>query len=458
MTNLVGAINPALLGNAQADPALAGKLNGFLSGISDLADKGLDPAAFQDGLAGLIDVNAEVLGIGKDASKTAATLLGLSGVFAQLNESADDAAARIAKEQADARDKALRGLERAIAKEKEALQSQIDVAQDVASTMSGLFDLLKTNVQELYGEVDSTRAMLAVQGNDFITQALATARTTGYLPDQTQLADAISAARGGLDQNSFGNSAERDYAALVLAGKLSELEGLTGKQLTSAELTVKELESQSKQLDKTLDYWKEQIEIANGTYEATLSVTEAIKTLEKLMFPDKGEIGTLKPQQVGGGVSGGAGFGPGYGSVDNTPAKIDPTTGKRTFSDGSSDYLTENELDLYRRGILGSVYASSAIPKFDVGTNYVPRDMLAQIHEGEAIVPKAFNPWANGGPTSSGDAELIAEVRALREEVKALRVANEDTADASTQTAQVLTRVTQNGNGMIITDAPLVAA
>ena len=31
------------------------------------------------------------------------------------------------------------------------------------------------------------------------------------------------------------------------------------------------------------------------------------------------------------------------------------------------------------------------IPTLDVGTNYVPNDMLAQIHEGEAVVPKAFN-------------------------------------------------------------------
>ena len=425
--SIVSGINPALLGNAEADPALAGKLNGFLSGISDLADKGLDPAAFQDGLAGLIDVNAEVLGIGKDASKTAATLLGLSGVFAQLNESADDAAARIAKEQADARDKALRGLERAIAKEKEALQTQIDVAQDVASTMSGLFDLLKSNVRELYGEVDSTRSMLAAQGNDFITQALATARTTGYLPDETQLADAISAARSGLDATGYTSQFAKDRDRLVLAGQLSELEGLTGKQLTSAERTVKELEAQSEQLDKTLDYWKQQVEIANGTYEATLSVVDAIKDLEKQMFPDKGEIGTLKPQQVGGGVSGGASFGPGYGSVDNTPAKIDPTTGKRTFSDGSSDYLTENELDLYRRGILGSVYASSAIPKFDVGTNYVPKDMLAQIHEGEAIVPKAYNPAANPG-MAAGGADVVAELRALREAVKVLQQAASATA------------------------------
>lgn len=406
--SIVSGINPNLLGNGPADPALAGKLNGFLAGVSDLAAKGLDPAAFDKGLAGLIDVNAEVLGIGKDASKTAATLLALSGTFAQLNESADDAAARIAKEQADARDKALRGLERAIDAEKKALQSQIDVARELADTMSGLFDLLKTNVQELYGEVDSTRSMLAAQGNDFITQALATARTTGYLPDQTQLADAISAARGGQDSTGYSSQFELDRDRLVLAGKLSELEGLTGKQLTSAERTVKELEAQSEQLDKTLDYWKQQIDIANGTYEATLSVADAVKHLEKLMFPAKGETGTLKPLQVsGGGSSGGAGFGPGYGAVDNTPAKIDPTTGKRTFSDGSSDYLTENELDLYRRGILGGVFASTAIPKFDVGTNYVPKDMLAMIHEGEAIVPKAYNPAANAGMGSGGQTEAL---------------------------------------------------
>lgn len=36
------------------------------------------------------------------------------------------------------------------------------------------------------------------------------------------------------------------------------------------------------------------------------------------------------------------------------------------------------------------------IPKLATGTNYVPNDMLAMIHEGEAVVPKKFNPYANG--------------------------------------------------------------
>ena len=55
---------------------------------------------------------------------------------------------------------------------------------------------------------------------------------------------------------------------------------------------------------------------------------------------------------------------------------------------------------------------------FAQGTNYVPHDMLAQIHQGEAIVPARYNP-ANGG-----NAELVAEIKALREEVRILREQN----------------------------------
>lgn len=36
------------------------------------------------------------------------------------------------------------------------------------------------------------------------------------------------------------------------------------------------------------------------------------------------------------------------------------------------------------------------IPTLDTGTNYVPKDTLAMIHQGEAVVPKKFNPYANG--------------------------------------------------------------
>jgi hypothetical protein len=64
-----------------------------------------------------------------------------------------------------------------------------------------------------------------------------------------------------------------------------------------------------------------------------------------------------------------------------------------------------------------AMFSAAGIPGFAVGTNYVPRDMLAQIHKGEAIVPAAYNPAAGG----SGNADLVAELRAVRAEVAALR-------------------------------------
>src|SRR5699024_2082438 len=37
------------------------------------------------------------------------------------------------------------------------------------------------------------------------------------------------------------------------------------------------------------------------------------------------------------------------------------------------------------------------VPSLDVGTNLVKEDGLAMIHEGEAVVPKKYNPAAGGG-------------------------------------------------------------
>lgn len=43
-----------------------------------------------------------------------------------------------------------------------------------------------------------------------------------------------------------------------------------------------------------------------------------------------------------------------------------------------------------------AIKAGKPIPKLATGTNYVPQDMLAFLHEGEAVVPKAYNPAASG--------------------------------------------------------------
>jgi hypothetical protein len=68
------------------------------------------------------------------------------------------------------------------------------------------------------------------------------------------------------------------------------------------------------------------------------------------------------------------------------------------------------------------------IKGFAVGTNYVPQDMLAQIHEGEAIIPAPFNPERYN--RASGNDALVAEIKALRAEVESLRKSTESGQNA----------------------------
>ena len=46
----------------------------------------------------------------------------------------------------------------------------------------------------------------------------------------------------------------------------------------------------------------------------------------------------------------------------------------------------------------------ASMPKFDKGTNYVPRDMIAMLHKGEAVIPKEYN--TEGSPTSGNNVTI----------------------------------------------------
>ena len=88
-----------------------------------------------------------------------------------------------------------------------------------------------------------------------------------------------------------------------------------------------------------------------------------------------------------------------------------------TSASGVVDYLRSSDsvLDTANRvaGFRDQVARQYGLnfPSYDVGTNFVPRDMIAQIHEGEAIVPRAYNPAAGG---SSSNDNTAVELKALR--------------------------------------------
>lgn len=76
-------------------------------------------------------------------------------------------------------------------------------------------------------------------------------------------------------------------------------------------------------------------------------------------------------------------------------------TSKNKTLDGFLEHIDEY-LGLYNQGKVAEVKkngspgaTASTVASYDVGTNYVDRDQLAYIHEGEEIVPKKYNPAAN---------------------------------------------------------------
>jgi hypothetical protein len=91
-------------------------------------------------------------------------------------------------------------------------------------------------------------------------------------------------------------------------------------------------------------------------------------------------------------------------------------------------------------------FGNAGVPQFAVGTNYVPRDMLAQIHEGEAIVPKAYNPAAGG--QGNNTARLEALVERLTDKVASLQGALDKIEKSTRSTDTTLRNVTPNGDSL----------
>lgn len=73
-----------------------------------------------------------------------------------------------------------------------------------------------------------------------------------------------------------------------------------------------------------------------------------------------------------------------------------------------------------------------SLPRLNTGTNFVPKDMIAQLHQGEAVIPKKFNEeqFINGVETNRLLMQLIDVVDS--KEFKAY-VSSSDVGRASTE-------------------------
>jgi lambda family phage tail tape measure protein len=327
-------------------------------------------------------------------------------------------------------------LDKLVTIEKQRLTVIRDVAQQTVTTITGVFTLLRDQVTQLYGSVSSTATDSAQSGQDFIDQALATAKSTGYLPDQQALQKAIAAVTAGQSGTQYASQVAADRDRLVLAGKLSQLQDIGGRQLSAAQDQLDATKAQLDALDQMLANYKSQLDALTTINDSILTIPEALKALANAIAQGRAAVATVKDststnvtdQQIhdyavpllGNAAGDRQVYDAAYANRDRgvTLASIDRAAG-----------LQPGEASAWA--------IANGLPVFAVGTNYVPKDTLAFLHQGEAVVPKAFNPAATPQTIA---ADSTNDMKSLRQDMRSGQIVMADLL-------RTFTKITQKWDG-----------
>lgn len=403
----------------------------------------------REGFRAIVD-GLDLTTIGGQATFKA--LMDLQGGFAALTPAIEEATKALAAARLDtatsAADQAMSSLERAVEAQRKIYEVQVSAAEDAVTEIRSVFDTIESSIKTLYGQADS--AQQAAQGRAFIGNALSTAQDTGYLPESQALSEAIQAAIN--DSTVYASQADEQFAKLELAGSLSKLKTISGDQLTVVEKQLKAAQDQIIRLDDTLSLARQQLDAANGINNSVLSVTDAVRSLEAAL----GSLSLIRAEQGLKTTAGATAAVAREGEIRNYMTSLQGDTSLSdagraiTLASRAAEVgVSESEIAA-AWGVTAddarAWFAAAGIPQFAVGTNYVPRDMVAQIHEGEAIVPKAYNPAAGGGVNNT--ARLEALVEGLTKEVQRLQGIVNDGNNHARRAADTLDNVTEGGSNM----------
>jgi tape measure domain-containing protein len=353
---------------------------------------------------------------------------------------------------------------RGIESQRKLAETSKAAAEKLNTEVQGIFDTLQSSVDSLFGSVDSARDFQAQQGSQFISAALAAARATGALPDGKDLSRAIAAATGGLEAQQYATQAEADFARLVLANELKDLQDISGDQLTEAERQVRAAEDTLTALDDAATLAQNQLDTMRGVRTDTATIAQLVEAIARE---------SASRQQVAASALIGTGQ-----AVYNTATNAGANATGQAFTRGdafaaAAPFATGNANDAlalysaaqqsgFSLGQLEKIYGQTpgtleaeiakiedalgvTLPRFAVGTNYVPQDMLAMVHQGEAIVPAAYNPMAGGNP-GGNQAELLAELRLLRQQNERLEARLQAIEGHTGQFSDQFDRVSAGGN------------
>ncbi|KQZ34301.1 phage tail length tape measure family protein [Massilia sp. Root1485] len=385
------------------------------------------------------------------------SLMALADAFAQVHPQVDavaEAAAKAADESAKAAaalqgvkdaasvllgdvDSAYSALQKVAAREKEAVQASINAhtasvtkLQNLAQALSGTLSSIQSPDQKL---------MARAAGQAQIRAALAIARAGGPLPDADSLKDALSAVQQDAT-SKFGTYNDYLRDLYQTQNDIAALGDMTDDQLTVEEKTLDALQDQLTSIDDLLSNAEQQIDILKGIDTNGLTLVEAMQALTSAIVNGKanpivGATASINQayQQYLGRTPDAAGL----EWWQNAAANGAPIS---QIVDGIAG-STEANLNKLYQSVLGrapdaeglafwmNAYGSTMdaaetadflkvaqgtdeykkLHPFAVGTNFVPEDMPAFIHQGERIIPAADNrELMNRLASPSGNSDLLA--------------------------------------------------
>jgi hypothetical protein len=348
------------------------------------------------------------------------------------------------------------------AAEMKAMQARIDISTSSITKLKSLSDSLKSSLDamSISGTGDSDARTV---GQAQIRAALAIVKAGGPLPTADSLKEALSSiTKDASDQFATYDEyltdfykTQNDIAAL---GKVSDA-ALSVEQKTLDLLQAQKDASQVAydaelaRLNDLVETTRSQIDVLKGMDTSLLTINQSLQAVLSAIVqaranpivsapagitqsyqdalgraPDKAGM-EFWQQQAANGSSLGDIDGLIKGSAEAQVQKLYKELLGRSADGTGMDYWSSlmnsgTSVDSIRAAIKADSEYKSLHP-FAVGTNFVPRDMPAYIHEGEAIIPAADNRELMSrlsAPAANNSAELIAELRAQRDEQ---RVENE---------------------------------
>ena len=382
---------------------------------------------------------------------------------------ADEAAtAAIEKAKSDAAalmggvDSAFSVLQRVVDRQKKALQEEISVRTASIQKIEALSQSLRSTLDGMTVSGREAEDRRAAQAQ--IEAALAIAKASGKLPSAEDLRSALSVV--SRDSSALFASQEdylRDFYATRIG--IEDLAGLTDNALSVEERSLKQLEDQVKQYDLMLEREQEQIDVLKGISITGLSIEQAIQALRGAMqaasanpvnsatsaisdayksalgrAPDQAGLDYWKDRAAGG-ISTGAIV----DSIKNSPEAQIQALYKDVFGRPADATGLSYWMDRLNGGISLGAIKDTFESSDEAKKKRIPGFAGGGLHSGgwrivgengpelEATGPaRIFNTSDTANmmrrlaSPEQGNEVLVAEIRALREEVALLRRTNSD--------------------------------